>query len=91
MPRFMPLLEEDALVEAHVPYREWLDEARGRVNELGWIISRFESLSLIPARNRERFSFGFPDKAKAEGFDSLKLNVTWKFGNRASRTAMKLP
>src|SRR5256885_6242712 len=51
MPRFLPLLEEDALVEAHVPYREWLDEARGRVNELGWIISRFELLSLIPTRN----------------------------------------
>ena len=78
MPRFLPLLEEDALVEAHVPYRVWLGEARGRVNELGWIIRRFESLKCS-------------DKAKAEGFDSLKLNVTWKFGNRASRTEMKLP
>ena len=29
-PRFMPLLEEDAFVEANVPYREWLRAARGR-------------------------------------------------------------
>ena len=29
-PRFMPLLEEDATVEANVPYREWLRAARGR-------------------------------------------------------------
>ncbi|HEU4930996.1 MAG TPA: hypothetical protein VFT48_02900, partial [Pyrinomonadaceae bacterium] len=27
-PRFMPLLEEDAWVEANVPYRKWLDAAR---------------------------------------------------------------
>src|SRR5256712_9100165 len=45
MPRFLPLLEEDALVEAHVPYRYWLGEARGRLNELEWIIGRFESLN----------------------------------------------
>lgn len=76
--RFLPLLEEDALVEAHVPYRVWLREARGRANELAWIIQRFESLKCS-------------EKSKAEGYDSLKLNVTWKFDIRASRTQMKLP
>ena len=30
MPRFLPLLEDDAMVEAHVPFQEWLDAARGR-------------------------------------------------------------
>ncbi len=29
-PRFIPFLEEDALVEANVPYREWLAAARAR-------------------------------------------------------------
>jgi hypothetical protein len=29
MPRFLPLLEDDAMVEAHVPFQEWLDAARG--------------------------------------------------------------
>ena len=78
MPRFLPLLEEDAMVEAHVPYREWLEAATGRKNEVAWIIDRFESLSLT-------------DKQKAELYDSLKLHVTWRFGARSSRTRMRLP
>lgn len=78
MPRFLPLLEEDAMVEAHVPYREWLRAARDRTNELVWLIERFESLRIST-------------RAKAELYDSLKLHVTWKFGVSASRTAMKLP
>src|SRR5436190_3105542 len=78
MPRFLPLLEEDAMVEAHVPYREWLEAAKGRQNEVAWIIEQFESGSLA-------------DKQKAELYDSLKLHITWQFGARSSRTEMKLP
>jgi len=78
MPRFLPLLEEDAMVEAHVPYRVWLRAAKGRRNDLGWIIERFESLKIS-------------NQAKAELYDSLKLHLIWKFGVRASRTGMKLP
>src|SRR5437868_1944472 len=78
MPRFMPLLEDDATVEAHVPFRDWVRAATGRQNELRWIIDRFESLEIS-------------DKAKADLYDSLKLHVTWKFGVRSSRTGMKLP
>lgn len=77
MRRFVPLLAEDAMVEAHVPYREWLDFARGRGNEVAWIIERFESLPL-------------GDRQKAELYDSLKLHVTWQFGWRSSRTGMRL-
>jgi len=91
MPRFLPLLEEDAMVEAHVPYRVWLDAARGRRNELVWLIQQFESPSLIPARYRERFRTLSTEKAKAELYDSLKLHVTWRFGFRSSRSGMKLP
>jgi hypothetical protein len=75
--RFLPLLEEDAMVEAHVPYRDWLRAATGREKELVWLMKRFESLSI-------------PNKAKSELYDSLKLHVTWKFGARVSRTGMKL-
>jgi len=78
MPRFLPLLEEDAMVEAHVPYRDWLRAAKGRANELVWLIGAFESLKLT-------------DKAKAELYDSLKIHVRWQFGFRVSRTSMKLP
>src|SRR4051794_2591162 len=40
MPRFVPLLAEDAMVEAHVPYRKWLDAAKGRKAELTWLIEQ---------------------------------------------------
>jgi hypothetical protein len=78
MPRFMPLLEDDAMVEAHVPYREWVRAARGRQRELTWLMSRFESLSL-------------PEKRKANLYDSLKLHVTWRYGFRSSRTGLRIP
>jgi hypothetical protein len=76
--RFLPLLEEDAMVEAHVPYQEWLDAARGRRNEVAWLIEKFESLPLV-------------DREKAELYDSLKLHVTWQFGWRSSRSGMRSP
>src|SRR5437660_8688227 len=78
MPRFLPLLEEEAMVEAHVPYRDWLRAAIGGRNELVWLIARFEALNVSEQR-------------KAELYDSLKLHVTWRFGVRSSRTGMKLP
>jgi len=78
MPRFLPLLEEEAAVEAHVPYRDYLRAAKGRANECVWLIERFRSLKLS-------------EKEKAERYDSLKIHVRWQFGVRASRTAMKLP
>lgn len=81
-PRFMPLLEEDASVEANVPYIEWLRAAsstggRGMAG-LGWLIQRFESLSLS-------------GKERSELYDSLKLYVRWTPSHKATRTGMKLP
>lgn len=78
LPRFLPLLADDAMVEAHVPLREWMQAATGRQNEIVWLIDRFESLDVT-------------DKEKAELYDSLKLHLTWKFPFSASRTAMRLP
>lgn len=78
MSRFLPLLEDDAMVEAHVPFREWLDAARGRIREVAWLIQQFETLPVA-------------DKRKAELYDALKLHVTWRFGARASRTLMRRP
>src|SRR5438309_10706801 len=66
MPRFLPLLEEEAMVEAHVPYRDWLRASRGRKNEVVWLIGQFGSLK-------------GSEKVKAELYDSLKLHVTWRF------------
>ncbi len=78
-PRFLPLLEEDAFVEANVPYTEWLRAARGRRGggELAWLMERFERADLSP---RER----------AELYESLKLTVRWELNDsRATRTHMK--
>lgn len=80
--RFMPLLEEDAFVEANVPYVEWLRAAsvsggRGQ-DELVWLVQRFESLPVT-------------DKERAELYDSLKLYVRWTPSFKATRTGMKLP
>jgi hypothetical protein len=79
-PRFLPLLEEDALVEANVPYQGWLHAARPRVrHDLAWLVERFERLPLS-------------EKEKAELYESLKLYVRWELGNsRATRTLMKRP
>jgi hypothetical protein len=76
-PRFMPLLEEDATVEANVPYREWLRAARGNRPELAWLIERFDEL---PRDEKER----------AELYDSQKLYVQWKPGFNSTRTGMRL-
>jgi hypothetical protein len=77
-PRFMPLLEEDANVEANVPYREWLAAARGRESELAWLVERFDKLPL-------------PEAQKAELYDSQQLYVTWTPRYRSTRTGLRIP
>lgn len=79
-PRFLPLLEEDALVEANVPYTDWLSAAKGRkASELAWLIERFDCLQLS-------------EKEKAELYESLKIYVRWELDNlSATRTRMKRP
>ncbi|HUS09062.1 MAG TPA: hypothetical protein VMZ30_01260 [Pyrinomonadaceae bacterium] len=77
-PRFMPLLDEDALVEANVPYQEWLRAARGRTRELAWLFERLESLAK-------------PKREIAELYDSQNLFVSWTPNYRATRAGMRLP
>ncbi len=73
-PRFIPLLEEDADVEANIPWPRWLDAARGRDRDLPWLVRQFEAL---PRSDRER----------AELYDSLRLPIRWRLENlKLSRT-----
>lgn len=67
-PRFIPLLTEDADVEANIPWRSWLDTAKGHERALEWLIRRFEHL---PVTNREG----------AELYDSLRLPLRWHLKN----------
>jgi len=78
LPRFIPLLEEDAMVEANVPYRKWLRGGKGRKSELEWLIERFEGLKKSNAEI-------------AELYESLRLYVRWLPPYRATRTGMRLP
>jgi hypothetical protein len=78
-PRFMPLLEDDAAVEANIPFQDWLRAARPRgEKELQWLVRQFNSL------NRT-------EKEKAELYDSQQLYVRWRPAYGATRTGMRLP
>jgi hypothetical protein len=74
-PRFIPLLEDDAYVEADTPWKQWLEAAHGKKSSSPeWLIRRFEELAL-------------PEHNKAQLYDSLRLPLRWGLGNsRLSRT-----
>jgi hypothetical protein len=78
LPRFLPLLYEDSLVEANIPYLNWLRAATGRGHrELEWLVRRFDGLKLC-------------HRQKGELYDSLGLRVRWNLGDsKASRTLNK--
>ncbi|MEP6800445.1 MAG: hypothetical protein ABJC07_00805 [Acidobacteriota bacterium] len=76
-PRFLPLLDEEALADANVPYRAWLEAARGRDDELPWILRRVERLPMSPHE-------------RAELFDGLQLPILWDLSGSASRTLARL-
>jgi hypothetical protein len=74
-PRFLPLLEDDAQVEADTPWRRWLETAAGKKGpDPAWLVQRFSDLPLPPAQ-------------KAELYESLRVPLRWHLGNsRVSRT-----
>jgi len=74
LPRLVPLLEEDSLVEANIPYLAWIEAARGRGRDINWLLRGFERLRLS-------------DREKAELYDSLELHLRWDLDDlRATRT-----
>jgi hypothetical protein len=77
-PRFLPLFEEDAYTDAHVPFLEWVRAAkRGRESDLSWLIGQFERLPIS-------------EKQKAELFEPLRVWVRWELGRTpATRTLMR--
>ena len=78
LPRLLPLLREDSLVEANIPYLSWLREAAGKLNDLDWLMRSFARLNVS-------------EREKADIYDSLELRVRWELGeSRASRTLNKL-
>jgi hypothetical protein len=83
-PRFFPLMEEDSLTEANVPYLDWLKAARGRQDELPWLVRQFQRLPGFAKETAE--------KEKAALYDSLEIMVRWDMsGSRGSRTLSRKP
>jgi hypothetical protein len=78
--RFLPLVNEDWPVEAHVPFRTWVDAARPRrMSALGWLLER---IGALPINARER----------ADLYESMELLLVWRIGNAAaSRSRMRVP
>jgi hypothetical protein len=74
-PRLMPLLEEDSLVEANIPWRKWLEAAQGSKNASPrWLIEQFEALPIA-------------DAERARLYDSLHMPIRWRLENsRVART-----
>jgi hypothetical protein len=73
-PRVMPLLADDAFVEADTPWQQWLQAASGKQDCAAWLISRFEQMPISP-------------QLKSELYDSLRVPLRWALGNSAiSRT-----
>ena len=78
-PRLIPLLREDSDVEANIPWRKWLDAARGRERDIAWLLRAFEQMDL--GNDAESL------RRRSELYDSLRIPLRWKLSNlKMSRT-----
>lgn len=79
LPDLLPLSDEDAQVEAHVPYHEWLRAAARSRSELAWLLTALA----------RRYS---TEREQAVRYDSLQLPLRFELGHLStSRTLMRLP
>jgi len=79
LPRFLPLLDDEALVDVDVPFRAWIDAARGGATDAEWLIGRFDALP-------------FPPRERAERYEALALPLRWELEDSAlSRTRARRP
>ena len=75
LPRFILLLEDDTLVEANVPYADWLGAARG---DLAWLLKRLAAWPRAP-------------EEKAELYELWRVPIRWELGDTpAARTHTRL-
>lgn len=79
LPDLLPLSDEDAQVEPHVPYREWIRAAARSRSELAWLLSAIA----------RRYS---SEREQAVRYDALQLPLRFELGLlSASRTLMRMP
>ncbi|MGH7322668.1 MAG: hypothetical protein ACRELA_24025 [Candidatus Rokuibacteriota bacterium] len=80
LPGLVALAEEEALVEAGVPYRSWLTAAKGRAegSDLSWLLERLD-------RQSDRVG-------RRALYDQLQPRIRWELGESlASRTRAGVP
>jgi hypothetical protein len=75
LPRFLPLLSDDSMVEADTPYLDWMGTAAGGAAQiLPWLMRRLEDAPMTMLQ-------------KTAWYDALKINISWSLGDSsASRT-----
>ena len=78
LPRFVPGLEELARVDANVPFRDFVDAARGETPDAAWLAGR---LSALP----------YPETLKAELWEALGLQLSWQPRPSDSRGLARFP
>jgi hypothetical protein len=73
--RLVPLMYEDTLVEANIPYRDWIQAAKPEgTSDLAWLVAQFEQSDLS-------------EREKSAAYDSLELWIRWRLDESlASRT-----
>ncbi len=88
-PRFIPLLEEDAAVEADIPWSHWIDAATGRVVTPSRAASRVRNLRSkpLPWFLNQFAKLPLPARQQSELYDSLRFPLRWRLENmKLSRT-----
>src|SRR5215472_365871 len=79
LPRFVPLLEDDALVEADTPLDKWMSSAAGERSKLAWLLKCLAEAPLTISQ-------------KTELYDPLQVDLHWDLtGSPASRTFARRP
>jgi hypothetical protein len=75
LPRLVPLMYEDTLVEANIPYRDWVQAANPEaMTDLAWLVAQFEQSDLS-------------EREKSAAYDALELWIRWRLDDSAaSRT-----
>ena len=78
-PRCIPLLREDADVEANVPWRQWFDAARGSQRDIEWLIQQLRQVEISASDE--------VDRIRSELYDSLRIPLRWRLQDlKLSRT-----
>lgn len=78
LPRFVPGLEEQARVDANVPFRAYVDAARGETPDAAWLVRSLEALP-------------YPGPVRAELWEALGLQLSWQPRVEDSRGLARFP